>query len=103
MNSQQLILDRIATAVGCPPNSRILLLNDGQYGNTGTLRTLDSDTLAQIAAVDYEFSQTGCNFGPFGKRVAAHRYGQPATSAAWVYGSIPELVDAVAAHLRGGS
>ena len=104
MNSQQLILDRIATAIAA--DERIVLIRDGQYVNTGTLRTLDADTLTQIAAVDYDFQQDNCHFtaSPFNRsnpnRVASHWYGQPEFgSAPWVQRTIPALVDTVVTYL----
>ena len=99
MNSQQLILDRIAAAIGADQN--IVLIRDAQYSNTGTLRTLDRNTLRQIAAVSYNFQQGYCHFGPVTGYVAAHWYGKPksATNAAWVQGSIPDLVTTVVTYL----
>ena len=99
MTSQELILARIADAVAGDAN--LTLIHDREYANTGTLRTLDTATLAQVGAVCYDFQQNSCHFGPQGNRVAALRYGMPATSKGWVKGSIPEVVDAVVAHLRG--
>jgi hypothetical protein len=99
MNSQTLILDRIKEAVEA--DGKVLLVCDSQYANTGTLRSLDKATLHQIAAVDYDFQQGYCHFGPSAARVAAHWYGRAAKEgeANWVCGSIPELVNSVVAHL----
>ena len=96
--SQTLILDRITTAIEA--NEGITLINDRQYANTGTLRTLDAD-LNQIAAVEYEFNDGYCNFGKMSRRVASLWYGMTDTTgkAAWVTGNIPDLVAAVTEHL----
>lgn len=102
MNSQQLILGRIAAAF--PDDGDILLIRDTEYINTGTLRTLDADTLHQIASVSYSFQGYACHFGPMTERVAALWYDAPHSgTASWVKRSIPELVDAVVTHLKGGS
>lgn len=99
MNSQTLILDRIASAIGA--DQSIVLIRDPQYSNTGTLRTLDRDTLVQIAAVHYDFQRSYCNFKVGIDYVATHSYGQArtATNAAFVQGSIPDLVTAVVSYL----
>ena len=102
MNSQDLILERIADAIGADDN--LVLIHDREYGNMGVLRTLDSKTLRQIAAVSYDFQRGYCSFGSFGNRLASLWYGQSAEGkAAWVKDSIPDLVDAVVRHLKGGS
>ena len=99
MNSQELILSRITTAVEAVEN--VLLIHDREYGNTGVLRALDTVTLDQIAAVSYDFQSGYCHFGPSSNRVAALWYGQPRkeTSASWVCGDIAELVNTVVNHL----
>ena len=102
MNSQQLILDRIAAAF--PEDGDILLIRDTEYINTGTLRTLDADTLHQIASVSYNFKKYVCHFGPVKERVATLWYDDPHTgTASWVKRSIPELVDTVVTHLKGAT
>ena len=98
MNSQQLILDRIAATIDATEG--ITLISDREYANTGTLRTIDTASLHQIAAVSYDFQNGYCHFGPVTDRVAAHWYGQSAEGkASWVKGSIPDLVAAVVTHL----
>lgn len=97
--SQQLILGRITAAIEA--DNSVVLVHDPEHANTGTLRTLDANTLVQIAAATYDFQRSYCNFGPVTNRVAAHWYGQSAEGkAAWVKGTIPDLVAAVVAHLR---
>lgn len=98
MNSQQLILDRIAVAIA-EHDEGITLIRDADYANVGTLRTLDAD-LNQIASVIYNFQTDYCHFGPMSNYVAALWYGRSAEGkAAWVCGSIPELVNTVVNHL----
>lgn len=100
MSSQQVILDRIAAMIVL--HDGITLIDDRQYANTGTLRTLDAD-LNQVAAVTYEFQRNSCHFGGVNDRVAALWYDNPhAGTAAWVQRSIPDLVTAVVAHLTTG-
>ena len=95
MNSQQLILERIEQRIG----ETLILVNDRQYANTGTLRSLHPTTLEQIASVKYAFQDDYCKFG---NSVASYWYGQSAEGkASWVVDSIPELVDRVVAHLKG--
>lgn len=103
MNSQQLILDRIAGSLD--PLS-ITLLHDADWSNSGTLRTLDAGTLAQIARIDYNFQPGYCHFRkPNSEVVAALWYEQSDVTgkADWVRGSIPDLVDAVVAYLTGAT
>lgn len=98
MNSQQLILDQIAAAVGT--HDGVMLIHDPHWANTGTLRVLDRETLTQIGATTYDFEQNYVHFGPVTDRVAALWYGQSSEgNCSWVKGSIPELVEAVVAHL----
>ena len=101
MNSQQLILDRITAAIEA--RDGVLLIEDRQYANTGTLRTVNAETLEQIAYVTYGFYQGYCDFGPMTDRVASLDYDSPSRGTApWVQRSVPDLVDAVVAHLTGG-
>lgn len=96
--TQQLILDRITARVEA--DDGVMLVHDREWANIGTLRTLDANTLTQIAAVTYDFQSGYCHFGPGPNRVAAHWYGQSAEGkSSWVYGSIPELVAVVTTHL----
>jgi hypothetical protein len=97
MNSQELILGRIGELV---EGAGFTFVRDADYGNTGTLRTLDED-LRQIAAVDYDFQRKGCTFRPFGGQpIASLTYGESAEGKAnWVCGDIPELVNSVVNHL----
>ena len=98
MNSQSLILGRISDAIERHPE--VMLIHDGGWANTGTLRVLNRATLRQIGAVTYDFQHNYCHFGPVTSRVAALWYGQSAEGkTSWVCGSIPELVDRVVAHL----
>lgn len=100
MNSQTMILKAIATAVEA--HDGVMLIDDTDWANTGTLRTVKRDTLDQIAAVSYNFQSDYCHFGPTNARVAALWYGQSAEGkAAWVCGSISELVAAVGNYLLG--
>ena len=99
MNTQDLILGRIAAAF--PTDGPILLIRDPQYSNTGTLRTLNAETLKQIASVSYAFQDGYCNFGPMASRVAAMWYDTDTGSAPWCAKSIPDLVARVVAHLNG--
>jgi hypothetical protein len=99
MNSQQLILERIAAAVEA---TGLTLICDAQYANTGTLRALDAD-LNQIASVEYDFQERYCHFGQMSNYVAALWYGQSAEGkASYVCGSIPELVNTVVNHFTTG-
>lgn len=97
--SQQLILRLIERAFG----EEYVLLRDGGYANTGVLRCLRADDLRQIASVTYDFQPRYCHFGPMTDRVAALWYDQPDVSgkAAWVKGTIPDLVETVVRHLKG--
>jgi hypothetical protein len=98
VNSQQLILERIADKIA--DDESIILITDRGYSNTGMLRTLDSDSLQQIASVSYNFQSGYVNFGGMSNYVASLSYDSPSAGAAsWVKRSIPELVDAVVAHL----
>ena len=99
MNSQDLILGKIADAF--PADGPTLLIRDPGYSNTGTLRTLNAETLERIASVTYDFQGSYCNFGPMSNRVAALWYDTKSGSADWVTHSIPELVARVVAHLNG--
>lgn len=103
MNSQQLILDRIQA--GIDAKGGLVLANDAQYANRGHLRVYDAATLAQVGSAPYDFQQTYCSFGPMSNRIASHWYGEHdvAGKAAWVKGSIPDLVDAIVAHLTAGA
>ncbi len=99
MTSQELILTRIEAAIG----NDLVFVNDRQYANTGTLRTLNAETLEQVAAVRYDFQDGDCRFGPSSEPVAALWYDEPRSDchAPWVCGSIPELVNTVVIALRG--
>lgn len=100
MSTQELILGNIERAIAV--RNDVILVNDRQYGNTGTLRTYDA-AMNHIASLTYEFQRDYCHFGPTAQRVAALWYGQSAEGMApWVKGSIPELVATVTEHLLGG-
>lgn len=94
---QSLILDRITAAVAA--HDGVLLAHDRHYANTGTLRTLDADTLASIAACTYDFQSHYVTFGPMDRRVASHWYDGASGTAK----SIPELIDQVTTHLLKGT
>lgn len=98
MNSQDLILERIIKTL--EGDHELLVANDRQYRNGGTLRTLNPNSLEQVAALSYDFQDNYCNFGPGNHPVAAHWYGQSDEGKAdWVCGSIPELINSVVAEL----
>lgn len=97
MNSQDLILDRIAQRIA--ERKGVLLINDVKYSNVGTLRTIDENTLAHLGSVTYDFQDYAVHFGPVTDRVAAHWYDDRSGSAPWVKRSIAELIDAVVNHL----
>lgn len=100
MNSQELILGRIRAEFDGGP---LLLVDDRDYENTGTLRTMRAATLERVASVTYGFQNNCCHFGPMTARVAALWYDAPPRGgeAEWVCHSIPELVNTVVIALRG--
>ena len=100
MNSQELILSRIKAEIEAFP---LVIVDDRQYANTGTLRTMRAGTLERVASVTYDFQDNRCHFGPMSARVAALWYDAPARDgeADWVCHSIPELVNTVVIALRG--
>ena len=98
MNSQDFIM-KLITARFAGDTSPVLI-DDRQYANTGTLRTLHPTTMKQIAATRYSFNDGYCTFDP---DVASLWYDRELTGreVEWVCGSIPELVDRVAKYLEG--
>lgn len=100
MTSQELILSRIKAEFDGGP---LLLVDDRQYANTGTLRTMRAGTLERVASVTYDFQINRCHFGRLSARVASLWYdAEPRDGEAdWACHSIPELVNTVVIALRG--
>ena len=101
MNSQDFIM-KLITARFAEDTSPVLI-DDRQYGNTGTLRTLHPVTYEQVAVARYDFQNERVIFKVDAGTIAAHWYGEARRpgQASWVCSSIPELVDRVTKHLEG--
>jgi hypothetical protein len=100
-STQQLVLDRVES--GIEARTDVVLTHDRHYANTGTLRTLDAETLEQIAALGYDFQPGYCHFRLPGTAttIACHWYGQPRSPGAGpaMCGSLAELSTAVINYL----
>lgn len=104
-SSQELIHGLITEGVYNAGVNKVILLEDGEYSNTGVLRTLRTGTFEQIAAVRYDYQKTYCHFYEVGKSdsFAALWYDESNEGKRpYVKGSIPELVQAVTSYLLKG-